>query len=87
MGIKFGPPRLGHVSRARVTQIMNLNLLAPDLQEDILFLPRVESGRDPVREHAIRHIAATVDWGKQRRRWGCMSRGVQVGGRDRGGPL
>ncbi len=36
MGIKFGPPRLGHVSRARVTQIMNLNLLAPDLQEDIL---------------------------------------------------
>ena len=59
--------RLGHVSRARVTQIMNLNLLAPDMQEEILFLPRVENGRDPVREHALRAIAAVADWGKQRR--------------------
>lgn len=48
---------------------MNLNLLAPDLQEDILFLPRVEGGRDPIREHAIRAIAAVPDWGKQRRMW------------------
>ncbi len=53
---------------------MNLNVLAPDLQEDILFLPRVESGRDPVREHAIRHIAATADWGKQRRMWADLRR-------------
>src|SRR5260370_1156961 len=36
--------RLGHVSRARVCQIMNLVYLAPDLQEAILFLPRTESG-------------------------------------------
>ncbi len=61
--------RLGHVSRARVTQIMNLNFLAPDIQEEILFLPRVERGRDPIREHAVRPIAATPDWGKQRRMW------------------
>ncbi len=61
--------RLGHVSRARVTQIMNLNFLAPDIQEEILFLPRVERGRDPVREHAVRPIAARPDWGKQRRIW------------------
>ena len=61
--------RLGHVSRARVTQIMNLNFLAPDIQEEILFLPRVERGRDPIREHAVRSIAATADWGKQRRMW------------------
>jgi len=27
--------RLGNVSRARVTQIMNLNLLAPGIQEDL----------------------------------------------------
>ncbi len=32
--------RLGYVSRARVTQIMNLTNLAPDIQEEILFLPR-----------------------------------------------
>ena len=61
--------RLGHVSRARVTQIMNLTLLAPRIQEEILFLPRVEQGRDPVREHAVRAIAITADWGKQRRMW------------------
>jgi hypothetical protein len=37
--------RLGHVTRARVTQIMNLLHLAPDIQEEILFLPRTERGR------------------------------------------
>lgn len=61
--------RLGHVSRARITQIMNLNLLAPDLQEEILFLPPVECGRDPIREHAVRAIVAVPDWGKQWRMW------------------
>ena len=61
--------RLGHVSRARVTQIMNLLCLAPDIQEDILFLPRVERGRDPIRQHAVRPIAAELHWGRQRRMW------------------
>lgn len=59
--------RLGHVSRARVTQIMNLLLLAPDIQEEILFLPRTRSGRDPIREIMLRPIAAVLDWRKQRR--------------------
>ncbi|TWT61722.1 hypothetical protein [Rubinisphaera italica] len=36
--------RLGQVSRARMTQIMNLLNLAPEIQETILFLPRVEQG-------------------------------------------
>src|SRR4051794_7647879 len=35
---------LGHVSRARITQIMNLLLLVPDIQEQILFLPRTKRG-------------------------------------------
>lgn len=61
--------RLGHVTRARATQIMNLTLLAPDLQEQILYFPRVERGRDPVREWQVRPIAATPDWAKQRRMW------------------
>lgn len=61
--------RLGHVSRASVTQIMNLNFLVPDIQEEILFLLRVERGRDPIREHAVRPIAAELDWRKQRRMW------------------
>lgn len=32
---------LGHVTRARVTQIMNLRLLAPEIQEELLTLDRV----------------------------------------------
>ena len=70
--------RVGHVSRARVTQIMNLNLLAPDIQEEILFLPRTKRGRDPIREHAVRPIAATLDWGKQRRMWKALQRGIRT---------
>ena len=61
--------RLGHVSRARITQIMNLRQLAPDIQEDILFLPRTQHGRDLLRERMIRPIAAILDWRKQRRMW------------------
>jgi len=61
--------RLGNVTRARVTQIMNLLQLAPDIQEAILFLPRTVKGRDPIREHHLRPIAAESDWRKQRRRW------------------
>jgi len=61
--------RLGHVTRARVTQIMNLLNLAPDIQEEILFLPPVESGRDPIRELQLRSITLIADWRKQRRMW------------------
>lgn len=61
--------RLGHVSRARVTQIMNLLLLAPDIQGAILFLPRTQCGRDPIHERMLRPIAAVPDWRKQRRIW------------------
>lgn len=61
--------RLGHVTRARVTQIMNLLCLAPDIQEDILFLPPIESGRDPIRELQLRPITLVPDWRKQRQMW------------------
>src|SRR5271163_1497872 len=37
---------IGQVTRARISQIMNLVNLAPDLQEALLFLPRTERGRD-----------------------------------------
>jgi len=61
--------RLGHVTRARVTQIMNLLNLAPDIQEAILFLPRTKRGRDPIRERMVRRIVAEPEWRKQRRMW------------------
>jgi len=61
--------RLGHVTRARMTQIMNLLNLAPDIQEDILFLPPVGRGRDHVTERDLRPIAAIPDWRKQKDLW------------------
>ena len=45
--------RLAHVSRARITQIMNLLHLAPDIPEAILHLPRATGGHDPLAEHVI----------------------------------
>ena len=60
---------LGHVTRARVCQIMNLLALAPDIQEALLFLTRPARGRDPVILADLQPLAATLDWKKQRRRW------------------
>lgn len=61
--------RLGHVSRARITQIMNLRLLAPDIQEDLLFLPHTETARDTLKYAEIRSLTVEADWAKQRRMW------------------
>jgi len=63
---------LAHVTKPRITQIMNLLHLAPDIQEDLLNLPRTTKGKDPVCERHIRPIAATPDWRKQRKLWRAM---------------
>ena len=52
--------RLGYVTRARITQIMNLLLLAPDIQEEILTLTA--------------SVAKIVPWGKQRQAWMASTR-------------
>ena len=65
--------RLGHVTRARITQIMNLRLLAPDLQEQLLFLHRIEGGRDAIYLRQLQTITAMPDWRKQRRLWEALS--------------
>jgi hypothetical protein len=61
--------RLGRVTRARLTQIMNLLSLAPDIQEWTLFLSTTERGRDLVTERQLRPIAATASWNMQRQMW------------------
>lgn len=61
--------RLGYVTRARVTQIMNLLRLSPDIQEQVLFLPLTTDGRDSIAEWEIRPIASQPDWRLQRRMW------------------
>ena len=57
---------LGHVTRARVTQIMNLLHLAPDIQEELLFLPPTDGRRAPIHERSIRPICAEISWRRQR---------------------
>lgn len=64
--------RIGHVSRARLTQIMNLLSLAPEIQESLLFL-QTESGRKGVTEQQLRPIVAEADWRRQRKEWATVS--------------
>jgi len=59
--------RLGF-SRARVTQLLDLLLLAPDIQEQILFA-EVPPGRDPVTEHGLREVVRACLWTRQREIW------------------
>lgn len=61
--------KLGHISRVRMTQIMNLNLLAPDIQEEVLHLPLHYCGRERLKESELRRIAAVVGWSGQREMW------------------
>jgi hypothetical protein len=65
--------RLGHVSHARISQILILLHLAPDLQEQLLFLPRTERGRDPIHLRQLQPIAAAPEWRKQRRMWAALT--------------
>ena len=60
---------VGHVTRARVSQIASLLHLAPDLQEALLFLPPTQRGRDAIILAELMPIAATFDWRKRRRLW------------------
>ena len=66
--------RLGHVSTARVCQILNLVYLAPDIQEAVLFLPLTQSGRDVVTFSDLQSIALVPEWHKQRRMWRQLQR-------------
>jgi hypothetical protein len=65
---------VGHVTRARISQITNLLNLAPDILEAILHLPRTQHGRDPIHLRQLQPIAMTLDWGKQRRQWRALCR-------------
>jgi hypothetical protein len=59
--------RLG-LTRARVTQIMDLTLLAPDLQEQILRMESVD-GVEPIHERTVRDRLPSLSWAGQRAVW------------------
>ena len=64
--------RLGGVSRARITQIMNLRLLAPEIQEKLLFHERVHSVKDTIRLRDLQALALEADWKMQERVMACV---------------
>ncbi|WP_428264541.1 hypothetical protein [Haliangium sp.] len=66
--------RLAKISTARCTQIMNLLVLAPDIQEEILFLAPVCKGRAAITEKKLKPVLATLVWAEQRRRWAEVKR-------------
>jgi hypothetical protein len=55
--------RLGRVTRARMTQIMKLLHLAPDIQEQLLILPNIEG----LNERNLRPVVHQIGWDEQRR--------------------
>ena len=59
--------RLGYVTRARLTQIMNLLLLDPGIQEQLLFAG--EDGHRSTRESSLRPVASCVHWPDQKSRF------------------
>ena len=61
--------RIGRVSRARITQIMNLLNLAPDIQEQVLLGTGSCVGRDAVTERTLRPFLAQHNWRTQRQLW------------------
>src|ERR1022692_1225152 len=64
--------RLGGVTRARMTQIMQLLNLAPDIQVQILLLPAGAG----LRERNLRAIVNRISWDEQRRLFQVLMRGL-----------
>jgi len=53
------------LTRARVTQVMNLLLLPPDIEAPILGMTATP-GQEPVTDRQLREVVSTVIWGEQR---------------------
>jgi hypothetical protein len=58
-----------NVTQPRMTQIMNLLHLAPDIQEDLLHLSTIDRGRDTITERDLRPLTAQHSWARQRDLW------------------
>ncbi len=61
--------RLGHVTRARVTQVMNLRLLAPEIQEELLLFDKNHDDRTPIQLKSLQVLATISSWRTQRKLW------------------
>ncbi len=61
--------RLGCITRERMSQIMELVWLAPDIQQEILEFPPSGAARFPISEVAVRKVASPLSWNDQRHAW------------------
>lgn len=59
--------RLSGLSRPRITQIMNLIMLAPTIQEEILSFPKSFMGG--INERNLRKVLTTPVWREQTKIW------------------
>ena len=73
---------LGKVSQPRLTQILSLSLLAPEIQEALLYLPREMTGRSKIHERNLRPITKQLCWVKQREMWSDLIRSVGPAAND-----
>jgi hypothetical protein len=71
--------RLSCLCRERISQIVRLNYLAPDIQVELLYLPPRTNGRFPISETAVRKIANLLSWADQRREWKALKQRHRVG--------
>ena len=56
------------LTRARITQLLALVTLAPDIQEEILFIEAID-GNEPLSARALRPLVAMSSWEAQREAW------------------
>jgi hypothetical protein len=70
--------RLSCLCRERISQIVRLNYLAPDIQVELLYLPPT-GGRFPISETAVRKIANLLSWADQRREWKALKQQHRLG--------
>jgi hypothetical protein len=56
-------------TRARISQILDLTLLAPDIQETVLALEAVDGAEPGVNERVLRCVVHAASWREQRERF------------------
>ena len=61
------------ITTARVSQIVNLNRLAPDIQQAILELESTTERTDPFLERQVREVATHINWVRQRKEFKKLS--------------
>ncbi len=70
--------RLGCLTRERMSQIMELVWLAPDIQQEILEFRPTGAPRFPISEVAVRRIGGLLSWPEQRGAWQSLKNSFHI---------